>query len=84
MSLALADTRRLLAETRMSVQLLSLLTIIIFNYSINYETINRKKLSSMFNFVFIQSVAYIEDPILAFNAEGEINNLQWCKSHEVG
>lgn len=24
----------------------------------------------------------IEDPILAFSAEGEINQLQWCASHE--
>ena len=24
----------------------------------------------------------IEDPILAFTAEGEINQLQWCSSHE--
>jgi hypothetical protein len=26
--------------------------------------------------------AVIEDPILAFTADAEINQLQWCKSHE--
>jgi WD repeat-containing protein 68 len=25
---------------------------------------------------------FIEDPILAFSADGEINQLQWCSSHE--
>lgn len=29
-----------------------------------------------------QSFSVIEDPILAFQADGDLNQLQWCKSHE--